>query len=261
MFPGVYGFTWDAGNLIFLGLFFTVAIVLATTVTLAALRTFRDLRLGQEESIRWHEDFQALPAPLRACRHELTGEVTHRRCQNGFDCRSCAFHREFAAATPGKADAVRYHRGHTCVRQEEDGTYQVSLTEFGRKLLGTPDAVMLPAPGTRLRVNGKGWTVRRQGKEVRVLSPVDGTVLEQGGDDRPWSLRVAPSAGAADPTHLLGEREAEAWRVRELERLEILLGGAAAPALADGGELMDNLPAHYPEADWDDVWGQMFLES
>jgi glycine cleavage system H lipoate-binding protein len=260
MFPGVYGFTWDAGNLIFLGLFFTVAVVIVTTVSVAALRSHRDLRQGKEEAIRWHEDFSNLPVPLRACRHELSGQSQHRLCTRGFDCRQCTFHSRLVANDDRSAEHEWYHRGHTCVRREPDGSYLVSLTDFGRKIFGTPDEITLPSAGTRLQVHGTGWTMRRQGNEVRVLSPIDGMVIARGGPDQGWYLKVAPLGEQSPTTHLLTEREAGAWRVREVERLQILLGGNSAPTLADGGELMDDLPSCYPDADWDDVWGQMFLE-
>ena len=258
MFPGVYGFTWDAGNLIFLGLFFTVVAVIATTVTIATLRTRRDMRLGKEEAIRWSEDFHTLPLALRACRHELTGELRHRSCPNGFDCRACEVHGRFVQAEGSRGNEELYHRGHTRVRKDSDGNYLIALTEFGRKVFGTPEAISLPAPGSRVRVNGKAWMMRRNGQEVRILSPLDGVVIAQGtaGDD--WCLKLAPIDGSI--AHLLNEKEADAWRTRELERLQILLGGKASPALADGGELVDDLPAQYPEANWDDVWGQVFLE-
>ena len=84
MFPGVYGFTWDAGNLIFLGLFFCVAVVIASTVTLAAVRAARDLRRHREEAIRWQEDFHDLPEPLRRCRHELSGALVRLSLDCGF---------------------------------------------------------------------------------------------------------------------------------------------------------------------------------
>ncbi len=76
MFPGVYGFTWDAGNVIFLGIFFTVAAVIAGTLGLAVKRAYKDHAMKKHEMIRWHRDFHDLPQRARTCRHVLTGELT-----------------------------------------------------------------------------------------------------------------------------------------------------------------------------------------
>ena len=261
MFPGVYGFTWDAGNIIFLGIFFTVALIIVSTVTLAALRSMRDVRQGKQESIQWKEDFHDLPVSLRVCRHELTGELKQRTCPNGFDCRVCTLHPTLVQAENVQENGGRlYHRGHTWVERDADGSYRIGLDEIGKKLFGTPESIALPAPGSRLRVNGKGWSMRRNGMDVRVLSPLDGIVVEQATGDDDWVLKVKVEEGKDTTTQLLNGREEEAWRMRELERLQLLLGGQAGPALADGGELMDDLPKRYPAADWDSVWGEVFLE-
>ena len=37
-----------------------------------------------------------------------------------------------------------YHRGHTWVRREEDGTYNIGLDDFIRRLIGNPDLIELP---------------------------------------------------------------------------------------------------------------------
>jgi hypothetical protein len=43
--------------------------------------------------------------------------------------------------------------------------------------------------------------------------------------------------------------------------MEVRLGESRLGAsLADGGELVNDIPAHYPAANWDAVWGEVFLE-
>ena len=262
MFPGVYGFTWDAGNLLFLGIFFTVAIIIVTTIALAALRAWRDVQQGKQDSIRWQEEFHDLPVPLRVCRHELSGELKHRTCPNGFDCRRCEFHASLVPPdTKGSSVPGIYHRGHTWVQKDSEGNYLIGLDDIATKILGTPDAVALPEPGTALHVNGRAFSLQKNSTDVRILSPVDGVVIGRGSEDDDWLLKVRARDTEEPLTHLLSEREAEAWKMRELERLEIRFGGQSAPALADGGELLDELPSRYPNADWDRVWAETFLES
>ena len=48
--------------------------------------------------------------------------------------------------------------------------------------------------------------------------------------------------------------------LREFELLQTRLGGAGAvPALADGGEMVDDLMAACPDADWDAIIGDLCL--
>jgi len=268
MLPWNYGFEWNAGHLVFLGAFYTVLMTVAATVISAMVRSRRAFHARQVESIRWHSDFHELPRRDRACRHVLTGELSSRECPNAFDCRKCSTHARLLAARPPANLAEReeelfgmefpldrlYHRGHTWVHPEPDGTVTIGLDDLGRRLTGAPDTVELPKPGTPVRVNGTAFRIRKRDANVRVLSPVDGEVMETGGADRAWYLRVKPRS--ADLRHLLRGAEVRPWLMREIERLQLTL----SPTLADGGVLMPDLSASYPEADWDAVCGKMFLE-
>jgi glycine cleavage system H lipoate-binding protein len=254
MFPGVYGFEWNAGYLIFLGVFFAVVLVVFATVALALWRAWRDARERRVEAIRWHSDFHDLAERDRRCRHEIAGRVAARACDNGFDCRSCATHAKLAA--PAGAGRL-HHRGHTWVETQPDGTVTVGLDEMASRLVGKPDEVELPPAGSRVEVNGTGWKMRRLGAEVRVLSPVEGEVVAAGGPDAGWFLKVRPSS--FNMAHLLEGEEASRWLVREMERVQLMLGAEAGPALADGGVMVEDVPAAQPRADWDAVWGRVFL--
>jgi hypothetical protein len=273
MFPWNYGFHWGPGTLIFLGAFYTVLLVVACTVLTALLRSWRTLRQEGAESLRWHSDFHDLPKCDRVCRHVLTGEFKNRECPNAFDCRECKTHHALAArpvaavVEPEEPEIFGlsfpsdrfYHRGHTWAHLEPDGTVTVGLDDLGRRLMGTPDAVDLPKPGATVKTNGTAFRLRRREADVRVLSPVDGEVVETGGPDRGWYLRVRPEP--LDFRHLLQGAEVRPWVMREMERLQLALSSeGAAPTLADGGVPVADIPAAYPHADWDAVCGAMFLE-
>ena len=276
MFPWNYGFHWGIASYLFLGAFYTVLVIVLTTLLSAFLRARRDLGPAQVERIRWQSDFHDLPAADRDCRHVLTGEFKQRECPNAFDCRQCAIHAKLMehrrAAPPVETDSDifgmffpadrLYHRGHTWAHPETDGTVTIGLDDLGARLLGTPDRVILPEPGTQVRANGTAFRVRRREADVRILSPVDGEVVETGGADGPYYLRVKPSGGEIDVRHLLCGAEVKPWLMRELERLQLALTmeGASVPSLADGGVPVRDIAAAYPQTDWDAVCGEMFLE-
>lgn len=265
MFPGVDGFRWDVGHIVFLGAFFAVLVIIGITSARAMLRSWRDRTPDAVESIRWHADFTDLPARDRHCRHEITGEVRERLCPNQFDCRACRQHPMFEAQRAPDLTAIAetgrlYHRGHTWVHPEPDGTYTVGLDEIGDWLMGKPDRIELPAIGALLKTNGTGWHVRMGSDRLRVLSPVDGEVVDVTGSEDGWYLKIQPK-GTLDTTHLLRGDEARAWIAKEIERLQLALGtGELGTALADGGALTGNLEAAYPNADLDAVRGEMFLQ-
>jgi hypothetical protein len=62
--------------------------------------------------------------------------------------------------------------------------------------------------------------------------------------------------------HLLRGPEVYGWMSRELERLQLQLRAPnSAPALADGGVLMPDLMDAVPQADWDTVLADTFLQA
>lgn len=270
MFPGVDGFHWTFGHVIFLVLFFAVVLTVFVTVVRAFWRTVQDFRSRRAAGICWNLEFAELPEAERCCRHQLAGRVAGRTCPNAFDCRSCAEYETFAelpAAAPPTTFGLDYpadhlyHRGHTWVRPESDGTYTVGLDDLASHLVGQPDAVELPAPGALIEANGTAWTLRKGRNRMRVRAPLDGTVVETGGPGSGWYLRIRPQ-GDPNLRHLLSGPEVTAWLSRELERLQLQLGSReAAPSLADGGILMNGLMDALPEADWDTALAATFLES
>jgi glycine cleavage system H lipoate-binding protein len=276
MLPWNYGFHWNLGHIIFLGAFYCVLSAIAVTLIAAARRTRRALLEHRVEEIGWHADFHDLPARDRVCRHVLTGEFQRRECPHAFDCRQCETHAKWIERHPLRAPEVPeadlfgmpfpldryYHRGHTWAHPEPDGTVTVGLDELGARLLGKPDDVNLPPSGAHVEVNGTAFRVRKNGADVRVLSPVDGEVVETGGAGSRWYLKVRPPAtGEAAFRHLLRGAEIRPWMLRELERLQLVLSASeGAFSLADGGVPVADIAASYPAADWDAVCGEMFLE-
>jgi len=68
MFPGIDGFHWTVGHVIFLSLFFAVVATILATLVFAVLRTKRDFRTDQAIELCWKSDFAELPECDRRCR-------------------------------------------------------------------------------------------------------------------------------------------------------------------------------------------------
>lgn len=273
MLPWNYGFHWDTGHLIFLGVFYAVVLIVLATVTFAWLRARKQATTAAAEAIRWRTDFQDLPARARRCRHDLTGEVEERICANSFACGHCEEHPKLLGGPervlqPGIAEVSGldvpldryYHRGHTWVQQEEDGTLTVGLDEFAAHLLENPDHVELPRAGTPLQVNGTAWRVQSGGAMLRVLAPVEGDVIASGSGEAGWYLRVKPRKPKPDLRHLLRGMEAAAWMRKEIEHMQLALPAPELGAtVADGGAFLGR-PDTLPQADWDALRAEMLLQ-
>ena len=269
MFPWIDGFHWSPGHIIFLSVFFAVVLTILSTFLRAVWHTASDFRTHRATEMCWRLNFAELPEEERRCRHQLAGRVAHRICPNAFDCRHCAQYAEFAAL-PAKTHAsnvgvnfsknLLYHRGHTWVRPEDDGTLTVGLDELAHHLIGHPDSVQLPVKGSEIDSNGLAWRMTKNGHEIRVRAPLDGTVVATGGEKEGWYLKLRPR-NPADLRHLLRGAEVSGWLSGELDRLQLQFSTPnAPPCLADGGTLMPELMDALPAADWDSVLAAAFLE-
>ncbi len=195
-----------------------------------------------------------------------------RTCDNAFDCRHCDKYAQFAVlpATGLARDLGLnyagdrfYHRGHTWAQPSEDGIFTVGLDELADHLVGNPDSIKMPAVGSEIEVNQTAWHMRKNGNEIEVRAPIEGTILAVGGPQEGWYLKIRPRMNPRDPAtlrHLLRGPEVHGWLSRELERLQMQLRAPnTPPAMADGGVLMPGLMDAVPEADWDSVLADTFL--
>lgn len=270
MFPWVDGFHWSPGHIIFLSLFFAVVLTILSTIVSAVWRTASDFRTHRATEMCWRLNFAELPEAERRCRHQLAGRVPHRTCDNAFDCRHCPKYGELAALPARNpswnvgvnfSNNLLYHRGHTWVRPEDDGTLTVGLDEFAHHLIGHPDSVQLPVKDSKTESNGIAWRMMKNGHEIRVRAPIDGTVVSTGGDKHGWYLKLRPR-DPVDLRHLLRGAEVSGWLSGEVDRLQRQFSTPNAPhCLALGGPLMPELMDAMPAADWDTVLAAIFLEA
>ena len=127
-------------------------------------------------------------------------------------------------------------------------------------LLAIPIPSNCPSQGSEIESNGIAWRMMKNGHEIRVRAPIDGTVVATGGDKEGWYLKLRPHK-PVDLRHLLRGAEVPGWLSGELDRLQLQFSAPdAPPCLADGGTLMPNLMDAMPAADWDAVLAATFLE-
>jgi glycine cleavage system H lipoate-binding protein len=145
-------------------------------------------------------------------------------------------------------DGLLYHQGHAWLRPAPDSVGVVGLDDFAQKLVGTVDAVELPAVGTRLAQGEVGWNLVVDAEHIPMLSPVAGEVVEvnlevlqfpeivhQDPYGEGWLLKVKTSRLASNARYLLSGRLARVWMEDALDKLHPLHGGSLGPVLQDGG--------------------------
>ena len=84
MFPGIDGFHWTVGHVVFLSLFFAVVVTILATIVSAVWRTAHDFRSKRAIELCWKSDFAELPESDRRCRHELAGRVDVQNLRQRF---------------------------------------------------------------------------------------------------------------------------------------------------------------------------------
>jgi glycine cleavage system H lipoate-binding protein len=280
MFPWNYGFVLDRGHIIFLGLFYLVVLTVLSTLATALWRTWRAYKDKRAAAIVWHENFADLPRSERACRHAITGELPGRVCERGFNCSDCETHCLLIAqlashgAAPGLMKDVvddslgvpipldrYYHRGHTWLKPEPDGTYTMGLDELARRVAANPESITLPPAGTQLSAQGTAWTMDVHGAKVRVMAPIDGKVVASENGENGWFLRIKPAENASFANLGRGLGVVR-WMTREMERVQLMVSESAAiPALADGGVPVDDFAKACPQADWRSITSALLLEN
>ncbi len=268
MIPSLYEFHWDAGHIIFLGVFYSVVLLMMTMLSLAVFRLIKQTWRGVSAKPRWAYDFDDLPATSRSCRHEIAGDIDSRTCVKGFDCRTCDFHAGMMAKQDGDAltggpdcgikmpEGRLYHRGHSWVEKKDDGVLRVGMDELASSCMGSPDGVVLPPIGSTVRHGDMGYQVKKGDTMVDFIAPVDGVVVEHGDFESGWVFSVKAESPKLD--HLLKGREARLWMAREIELLRSLMEtfGDKSPGPVKMADMMDT----YPAADWRSIWAHISLD-
>jgi glycine cleavage system H lipoate-binding protein len=139
-----------------------------------------------------------------------------------------------------------YHPGHTWALDESPALVRVGMDDFAAKLIGRADGIVLPQRGTWVRQGQKFAAVVRDGREVSLVSPVEGTVADVNSEavrdpeaarkdayGAGWLMTVNSPDKRTSFRQLLRGTMARWWVEDAMSRLH--------PAMAqDGGEACDD---------------------
>lgn len=155
-----------------------------------------------------------------------------------------------------------YHApNHTWLAPRRGGELTVGLDDLANRILPSVTSVELPRPGMTVHRGDPIAVLRAGGRTVRITAPVDGTVRAVNGAIRGdpsrvhrdpygagWLFTLAP----VDDGHLAfpQDRAAGGWLRSERLRLNHFVEAELGLAAADGGTLVEPLPAALGEEGW-----------
>lgn len=229
-----------------------------TTLSRAVLRSF-------QAQFKQMGDMRANPAVLLAC----LGADNLVREGDQFEILASAREpvtEQDPALLGCEVPADRFYaRGHAWVQPAEDGAVRIGLDDLAAHLVGSPDAVEMPAPGKQLRRGKPALRLIRGGESVDVNAPVSGEVIvvNQAIVDAPatlaeqpyqdgWLLAVRPTVSEDNLAGLMYGHNASDWQRDEMRRLRRLFQGKVATA-ADGARLAPDALKGIPGVRWSKV--------
>ena len=168
---------------------------------------------------------------------------------------------------------LRYHPGHTWALSESPSLVRVGMDDFASKLAGKLERITLPQRGQWIRQGQKMCTLRRDGHEVEMVSPIEGTVsnINQEVEKDPklalrdpygdgWLLTVQSPDAKTSFRNLLGGALARWWTEESATRLQRRMPAMALGALAqDGGTALEDLSTRIPDQEWLPLAKEFFL--
>jgi glycine cleavage system H lipoate-binding protein len=175
------------------------------------------------------------------------------------------------------ASDVMFHPGHAWARLTNgDSLAVVGWDDFARRLIGPPEEIRLPEPGTRLSAGEPGWSIGTGGRAIPMLAPVDGeveavneavlrdpTLASRDPYGEGWLMRVRVRSPEPVRRNLLGGNLARSWSELAERALHGIAVDAPDPALgavmADGGEPRAGLARTLAPERWEEVVNRLLL--
>jgi len=164
---------------------------------------------------------------------------------------------------------LRYHPNHIWMKGEPDGTVRIGFDDFAQRLVGAIRQIdMLTFDIHQMGKNGsesflKGWDVYCDGKSVRIVSPLQGRIVDVNSrlgqepssiSEDPygegWLCTIMPESDADHMEAAISGKEVDRWMKEEVNRLRHYTSDQGIAVLQDGGELVQNPSEILSESEW-----------
>ncbi len=169
-------------------------------------------------------------------------------------------------------DNVRYHPGHTWALSESPELVRVGVDDLAAKLAGPVTRIEVPERGQWIRQGQKIIAMHHDGREVDLVSPIEGTVVginekalhepdltrkDPYGDG--WLLTVNSPDAPTNFRNLLGGMAARRWMEEAAATLRRLSPSPIGAVAQDGGVALDAAFDKLTPEDFKKVEKELFL--
>jgi glycine cleavage system H lipoate-binding protein len=169
-------------------------------------------------------------------------------------------------------DNLRYHPGHTWAVSESPDRVRVGIDDFAAKVAGDVVKIEIPERGQWIRQGQKIISLKRDGRELDLVSPIEGTIVDINEaalkDPRiarndpygeGWLIAVNAPDAKTNFRNLLGGSIARKWMDDAAARLRSFAPMPAGAMAQDGGMAADSLINTLPKEEWEKVEKELFL--
>jgi glycine cleavage system H lipoate-binding protein len=167
---------------------------------------------------------------------------------------------------------LKYHPGHTWALAESPERVRVGADDFAMKFAGHATGVEFPERGQWIRQGQKIISVHRDGADLELVSPIEGTVVgrnEKVMNDpdlarrdpygEGWLLMVSAPDAKTNFRNLLQGTVAKRWLAESAAALRAAFTPSAVATAQDGGVALGDLGTQLPPEQWTRLEGELFL--
>ena len=169
-------------------------------------------------------------------------------------------------------DNVRYHPGHTWALEESPQLVRIGVDDLAAKVAGDVTAIDIPERGQWIRQGQKIIAMHRDGREIDLVSPIEGTVVgvneaalrdphlvrkDPYGDG--WLLTVNSPDAPTNFRNLIGGATARKWMEEAAATLRRVTPAAVGAVAHDGGIALDSAVGNIPAEEFQKLEKELFL--
>ncbi len=169
-------------------------------------------------------------------------------------------------------DNLRYHPGHTWAVAESPDRVRIGVDDFAAKIAGEVTKIDIPERGQWIRQGQKIIAMHRDGRELALVSPIEGTVIDINEEairnpelarkdpyGEGWLIAVNAPDAKTNFRNLLGGSVARKWMDDAAARLRNFAPTPAGALAQDGGMAFDDLLKALPKNEWERIEKEFFL--
>ena len=169
-------------------------------------------------------------------------------------------------------DNLRYHPGHTWAVAETPELVRVGVDDFAAKVAGGVSKIDVPVRGQWIRQGQKIIAMQKNGFEVDLVSPIEGTVVDINDAvltdpnvtrtdpyGRGWLLKVNSPDAKTNFRNLLDGNVARRWMEDAAGKLRGLIATPKLATAHDGGMASDDLLEMLPAEQRENAARELFL--